>query len=62
MWLLILSRSGGYVFHSAHRDKATAEAWRKCKEHDNEDCALVEITGETLDDFVEAVTKLAQSM
>lgn len=59
MWLLVLSRQGGYVFHSVHKDKATADQWKKCKEHDNEDCALVEITADKLEEFTEEVERFA---
>ncbi len=61
MWILAIGHKGGYTFHSLHRDKATAEAWQKCKEHDGADCTLVEVSGEQLDDLAAELDKFTNS-
>lgn len=43
MWIVLLSCKGGFKVHSTHVDKAKAECWRLCKEHDGEDSSLAEI-------------------
>ena len=57
MWLLVIRKNGRSVFHSPHVDRATAEAWKKCKEHEGEDCELVEVQNDDLEDFAEFVKK-----
>lgn len=49
LWLVLISSKGGYIVHSAHKDKITADQWAKCKEHDGDDTTIAELTGDALE-------------
>lgn len=56
--MLVTRAAGGYKFHSLHATRAEAHAWLKCKEHDGDDCEIVEVVNDDLEEFAEAVAKL----
>ena len=56
-WMLVTSIKGGYKYHSIHKDKTTAEQWRKCKEADGCDTRLVHLTNEDATDLVAELEK-----
>jgi hypothetical protein len=61
-YILMISKKGCYVFHSVHADKATAEEWLKCKQHDGEDCALLLFESkECITDCINDLEKIAQN-
>lgn len=52
LYVLMLSRSGGYLSHSVHETKPEAEAWDKCKQHDGEDTSILTLDEDTIDRIV----------
>jgi hypothetical protein len=58
MWLVLISKSGGYVVHSWHKNKTAAEEWKKCKEHDGDQVALAEIPAAYLVDLADDLDKI----
>lgn len=57
LFLVLISKRGGYELHSIHKDRQTAENWEKCKQHDGEYTSILragESEIETIREFFES--------
>lgn len=52
LWLVLLSKKGGYEVHSAHESEETARQWMDCKVHDGADTALAEMDDSVTESIV----------
>lgn len=52
VYLLLVSKKGGYHVHSLHVNKETAQHWKDCLESSGDDCSIAQCERETLVDFL----------
>jgi len=53
MFLVMVSRKGGYTAHSAHSTVERAKEWAECLQHNGDDTAICELPKELLEDILE---------
>lgn len=57
-YILMISKKGGYIFHSVHSDANVANEWAKCKQTDGEDTAILLL--ENIADCIDELQKILE--
>ena len=59
MWLLLVQKGkAGWRVHSSHRTKERAEQWRECKEYEDDETVVLELTRDQCEDLHIELSKL----